>query len=133
VVGVGQFSPDGHWILYQSNESGRYEIFVSPFPNGAGSKQQISTNGGTWPQWRKDGRELYYFAPQGRKLMAVAVQSGDGSLRFGSERVLMAPVQTIMEYQPSADGQRFLLRLRNPKVANLPLTVVQNWTAALKR
>ena len=69
--GTVRFSPDGRWIAYQSDESGRSEIYVQSFPE-AGRKVRISNNGGDRPEWRKDGKELYYLAPDG-KLMAMAV------------------------------------------------------------
>ena len=68
----GQFSPDGKWIAYQSNESGRFEIYVQPFP-GPGGKSQVSTNGGAQVRWRRDGKELFYIALDGR-LMAVPIR-----------------------------------------------------------
>ncbi len=67
----GQFSPDGKWIAYQSNESGRDEVYVQPFP-GPGAKVRISTNGGAQMRWRRDGKELFYIALDGR-LMAVPI------------------------------------------------------------
>jgi len=67
----GVFSPDGRWVAYQSNESGRDEIYVRPFP-GPGGQWQVSTAGGSDPRWRPDGKELYYLAPD-LKLMAAAV------------------------------------------------------------
>ena len=67
----GQFSPDGRWVAYRSSESGRFEIYVRPFP-GPGGQWQISTAGGIAPRWRPDGKELYYIAPDG-KLMAVPI------------------------------------------------------------
>src|SRR5262249_31779735 len=70
----GQFSPDGKWIAYASNESGRYEIYVESFPPGS-DRSQVSTTGGTQPRWRRDGKEIFYLAAD-RKLMAAAVQSG---------------------------------------------------------
>ena len=70
---LGQFSPDGRWVAYHSNESGRHEVYVQPFP-GPGGKWQISTSGGIEPRWRRDGKELFYIAPDG-KLMAAPIQS----------------------------------------------------------
>ena len=68
----GQFSPDGRWVAYESNESGRYEIYVRGFPQ-TGGKWLVSVAGGTQPRWRRDGREIYYVAPD-NKLMAVEVK-----------------------------------------------------------
>ena len=69
----GQFSPDGHWVAYTSDESGRLEVYVQPFP-AAGGKWQISTNGGENPKWRRDGKELFYLGLD-RRLMAVEVKT----------------------------------------------------------
>ena len=68
----GQFSPDGKWIAYQSNESGRNEIVVQPFP-GPGGKFQISTNGGAQPRWNKNGKEIFYVSLDS-KMMAAPVR-----------------------------------------------------------
>jgi len=68
-----QFSPDGRWLAYASNETSRYEIYVRPFP-ASGGKWQVSSEGGIYPQWRRDGRELFYVAPD-NKLMAVPIQA----------------------------------------------------------
>ena len=74
---LGQFSPDGRWVAYQSNESGPFEIYVQPFP-AANAKWQISTEGGTMPRWRADGKELFFIAPDA-KLMAAAVTASDAT------------------------------------------------------
>jgi hypothetical protein len=124
-----QFSPDGHWIAYQSNESGRYEVYVAPFP-GPGGKQQVSTAGGTLPRWRADGKELFYRAADSR-LMAAEVAAKGAS--FGVKRVapLFGPIGDH-SYDVSADGQRFLLPVSVGGETDPPLTVVQNWTAGIK-
>src|SRR5262249_55575050 len=70
----GQFSPDGRWVAYETNESGRFEIVVQQFPIPV-SKWQVSTGGGTQPRWRADGKELYFIAPDG-KLMAASIAEG---------------------------------------------------------
>ena len=105
-----KFSPDGRLLAYQSNESGRSEIYVQTFP-GAGGKWQISTSGGVDPSWRADGKELYYRAAD-QKLMAVDIQAGS-TFQAGIPRPLFpARIQTGTSrnnYVASADGQRFLL------------------------
>ena len=127
------FSPDGRWIAYQSNESGRPEIYVQNFP-GPGGKWQASTAGGIEPAWRADGKELYYAALD-QKLMAVDIQAGE-TFEAGVPRPLFrATVQPIgnvrSHYPPSADG-RFLLPLLGRESMVLT-TVVVNWNAGLSR
>ena len=82
----GQFSPDSHWVAYQSNESGREEIYVRPFP-GPGGQWQVSTEGGIWVRWRPDGKELYYIAPD-NKLMAVPITTQGATLEPGTPAAL---------------------------------------------
>lgn len=128
----GQFSPDSTWVAYQSNESGRTEIYVQPFP-GPGLKTPISTDGGYQVRWRQDGKEIFYLAPDNR-LMAVPI-------RLDSERdtvEVMTPVPLFSpyltgnprnsvsrHYMVSRDGQRFLVDTL--KEVTLPITVILNW------
>jgi Tol biopolymer transport system component len=130
-----QFSPDGHWIAYQSDESGRFEIYVQPFP-GPGGKFQISTNGGTQVRWRPDGKELFYVALDDR-LMAAPIRL-DASGQFveaGTPVALFAthiggalPVFNRQQYLVSHDGQRFLMSTFKEEVSTAPITVILNWT-----
>jgi serine/threonine protein kinase len=130
-----KFSPDGQWVAYASDESGEYEVYVLSFPASAG-KRQISIKGGMGPNWGRDGRELYYYAPDGT-LMAVEVKSGERyevgvprrlfEFRAGNGLITVAP------YAVSADGQRFLLNTLVDESGGAPLTIVLNWTADLKR
>jgi serine/threonine protein kinase len=131
--GAGQFSPDGQWVAYESEESGRREVYVRPFPSGAG-KWRISSNGGERPRWRSDGRELYYLQPLSishSRLMVVPVQprsnevfeSGVPKLLF---EVLAELVAEVFPYSPAADGQRFLVKLQAGK-SQPTLNVVTNW------
>ena len=130
----GQFSPDGKWIAYQSNESGRFEIYVQPFP-GPGGKFQISTNGGAQVRWRHDGKELFYIALDGR-LMAVPIQfaSNGQAIEPGSPVPLFAThiggaVRGFdrQEYIVSPDGQRFLMNTLTEETGSSPITVILNW------
>jgi eukaryotic-like serine/threonine-protein kinase len=129
----GDFSPDGHWVAYASNESGRYEVYVQPFP-GPGGKWQVSTNGGAFPVWRRDGKELFYVAPD-RKLMAVAVRTGavfepETARPLFEVRLRNDPSR---HYDASADGQRFLLNMPLGEETSPPIALVQNWTVLLRQ
>jgi len=129
----GQFSPDGRWVAYTSNESGRYEVYVAPFP-GPGGKWQVSTGGGTFPRWRRDGTEIFYLAPD-KKLMMAAVNGKSGSFEVGAVKPLFQTHATgsRYEYDVTADGQRFLINTAPEQTASAPVTVVLNWTAGLKK
>jgi Tol biopolymer transport system component len=127
-----QFSPDGHWITYQSNETGHFEIYVVPFP-GPGGKREISTSGGSQPRWRADGKEIFYVAPD-QILMAAEVMIKGGEIQTGEVRPLFGPLLTGNGYQydVSADGQR-ILAVTPRSNGSAPLTIVQNWPAGLKK
>ncbi|MBK8315636.1 MAG: PD40 domain-containing protein [Acidobacteria bacterium] len=133
--GPGSFSPDGRWIAYQSDDQGRFEVYVQTFP-ASGGKWQISTNGGTHPWWRSDGKELYYLSADG-KLMAVEVKPG-GSFEAGAPRALfdLAPARALAgfnSYAVTAAGDRFLFVTAREEAASLQFTVVTNWTAEAKK
>jgi serine/threonine protein kinase len=104
----GQFSPDGRWIAYVSDESGAQQVYVQSFPT-LGGQRQISTEGGTQPQWRRDGKELFYLAPD-RQLMAVTVKAG-ATFEHDAPRALFQTELNVaalrQSYAVSADGQRF--------------------------
>jgi hypothetical protein len=130
-----RLSADGRWIAYTSNESGSFEVYVQPFPP-TGAKWQVSKDGGHQPQWRRDGRELFYMAAD-RKLIGVAVQTG-ATFVPGAARALVETRITSWErsdhgsqYAVTADGERFLVN--NATDTILPITLMRNWTAALKR
>jgi dipeptidyl aminopeptidase/acylaminoacyl peptidase len=132
-----QFSPDGRWVAYVSDESGRAEVFVQSFPV-SGGKWQISTAGGDQPQWRGDGKELFYIAPD-RNLMAVTV-SGGSNFEAGRPAVLFqtaVPLTGIADdrnnYVTTQDGQRFLVNNLANITNSQPLTLVLNWAADLKK
>jgi len=129
------FSPDGRFLAYQSNESGRMEVYVQGFP-GPGGKWQISTSGGVEPHWRADGKELYYRAP-GQKMMAVDVLTGGSGMTAGAPRLLFQGRFDLgiarNRYLPTADGRRFLTVAPLGREAMTPTTVVLNWYADLGR
>jgi eukaryotic-like serine/threonine-protein kinase len=121
----GQFSPDGHWMAYVGEQLPGAQIFVQSIPVGRG-RRQISTDGGDWPVWRRDGKELFY--RQGTQIMAAPVQLTSGSVRSGEPQALFS-VPTNTRFQVSRDGQRFLIPL---PVDSSGLTVDANWRAGLK-
>lgn len=120
---IGRFSPDGRWVAYRSNETGRNEVYVQPFP-GPGGKLQVSTNGGTQPRWRSDGKELFYLAPDA-KLVAVPVRVSGSTFEAG---VPIALFQTRISggYAVAADG-RILINTRVGEAAVSPITLLLNW------
>jgi hypothetical protein len=129
-----QFSPDGRWVAYQSDETGRGEIYLTPFP-GPGGKHQVSLAGGLQPRWRADGRELFFVAPDGR-LMAAEVALKPDTADFGAIHSLFGGFLFSggYQYDVSADGQRILAVVSaEPTGAPEPLTLVQNWTLGLKK
>jgi serine/threonine protein kinase/roadblock/LC7 domain-containing protein len=130
---AGVFSPDGRWVAYTSNETGRPEIYVAPFP-WTGAKWQVSTEGGAWPRWRGDGQELFFFEFGSSQLMSAQVDgSGSTFLVGGTKPLFRLNLETLSRaYQPTHDGQRFVVISRNGG-SSQPLTLVQNWTAELKK
>ncbi len=127
-------SPDGRWVAYVSNESGRYEVYVTSFPM-PGGKWQVSTAGGHWPRWRRDGREIFYLTPESR-LMAAAVNGQGSAFDVGSVQALFqtrARLNRRYMYDVSRDGQRFLINTLVEQAAVQPITLVVNWPAALRK
>ncbi|HET6267968.1 MAG TPA: protein kinase [Acidobacteriota bacterium] len=129
--GQAQFSPDGKWVAFRSDKSGRGEIYVRPFENPEGNEWQVSTSGGNSPTWRNDGQELLYIN-QG-KVMSAAIKPGT---TFQAE--IPRPIYTIPpnvdDVIPFPDGQRFLLTIttEDPDASRV-LTLVDNWPALLKQ
>jgi eukaryotic-like serine/threonine-protein kinase len=138
-----QFSPDGRWVAYDSDESGRSEIYVRTFSpdstaaaSDTGGKWLISANGGSLPRWGGDGKELYYVAPDG-KLMAVEIATSP-AIRAGVPKALFqAPRSGLSTHFPSwdltPDGKRFLFMVPADQTAQTPFTVVLDWPSLLKK
>jgi Tol biopolymer transport system component len=127
---AARFSPDGRWVVYQSDESGRYEIYVRPFPTGSG-KWQISANGGEAPIWSQDGKEIYY-NQQGSTTMAVDVNGTTGALLVGTPRKLF-DIQRSRVFDASPDGQRFLTIAVTGTQNVPPLTLITHWDKDLRK
>jgi Tol biopolymer transport system component len=132
----GQFYPDARdeqrWMAYQSNESGREQIYVQAIP-APGAKYQISTEGGTVPRWRRDGRELFYISAD-QRLVAVPISAGSG-LQVGKPQPLFANA-AMNSFVPSKSGDRFLINVPasgEQVVTPPPIIVVTDWTATMAR
>ena len=129
----GRYSPDGKWIVYSSDESGKEEVYVRPFPE-SGGKLLVSTSGGSFPTWRRDGKEIFYVGA-GHELMAAKITENGSTLAIDTARSLF---QTNTESFPSydldvsADGERFLIVSASSQKLPLPIAVVINWDAGLK-
>ncbi len=132
-----QFSPDGRYLAYASNESGRNEVYVLPFPNLQEAKWQISTQGGREPKWAHNGDELFYRSGEGMMAVTITTQP---IFRTGTPRLLFedpyrrTPTPTTASYDVSADGQRWLMVQEEAQEAEATqLNVVLNWFEELKR
>ena len=137
--GSADLSPDGRYLAYESNESGSYEIYVQPFPEG-GSKRRVSTNGGEQPRWRSDGRELFFVE---RDTLVAASVTLAPSFSVGSAKRLFQAEDAFAtrtpgyagrsySYDVSADGQRFVLAEPIEEASTPPIHVVQNWFAEFR-
>jgi len=130
---LAQFSPDGRWIAYQSDESGQAEIYVQGFPKSSG-KFQVSTSGGRFLRWRRDGKELFYLSPD-RKMMAVEAKATVTTFETGRPRELFQTHVALFPfvvptYDVTADGQRFLIQtMPDDAEGAAPMTVVMNWVS----
>jgi Tol biopolymer transport system component len=134
---TGKFSPDGKWVAYASNETGKWEIYVTSFPEPRG-KWQVSTGGGEQPRWRGDGKELFYLSSDS-KVMAVPVTTGANFdagppvVLFQATPRLPVSVNDQFSYDVSRDGQRFLILTQVKQGETTPMTVVLNWAAMMNK
>jgi Tol biopolymer transport system component len=134
----GRFSPDGRWVAYAANDSGRLEVYVRPFP-GPGTPTRVSDSGGRWPRWRRDGSELFYLTGDGT-LVAVAVDGKAPQFQVGGARPLFRtrfrPMDRLdaYSYDVSPDGQRFLVNgFIEDITVSAPITLLTNWPALVKQ
>jgi eukaryotic-like serine/threonine-protein kinase len=132
-----QFSPDGKWVAYESNESGGEEIYIQPFPS-TGAKWQVSNQKGTQPRWRADGKELFFLSGTTQRMWAAGIRILAGRPEIETSRalftVLLYPGPAYL-YDAAPDGQRFLV-ISPPSVGSegaYPLNIVSDWQAGLKK
>jgi Tol biopolymer transport system component len=143
VHGQPRVSPDGHWLAYMTNQTGTYQIVVKTFPDPNGIPTTVTANGGLYPAWRRDGRELYYLARDG-KIMAVPVTEDGDKIVFGNSTPLFQSPLTVPssplahQYDVNPEGTRFLFIANNstnpvPPNDSGKLSVIVNWTATLRK
>lgn len=128
------FSPDGRWLAYDSDESGRWEVYIVGFPQGEG-KWQVSTGGGQQPRWRRDGRELFFLAT-GNKLMAAEVREKAVSPEIGAPQSLFQitpDANPYRSYDVTGDGKKFVVVTHPPEQYAKAITIISNWTALLEK
>ena len=133
----GEVSPDGRWLAYEANDSGRFNIYVRPFPDVSSGYWQVSTDGGTRPLWARNSQELFYLNVTGA-LMRVGVAQGPtwaptASTKLFEGRYGAAAGQGGRTYDIALDGKRFLMIKADQTAVPTSLIVVQNWVEELKR
>ena len=129
---AARFSPDGRWVSYQSDESGRLEVYMTPFPADPSRKQRISTAGGTTARWAENGREILYYEPGSSRLQSVPLTYRGDAVEIGAVKPLFKVrpnVEWALWYDVSRDGQRFLVNTLLDQGTPTPLTLVVNWRA----
>ncbi len=134
-----ELSPDGKWLAYMADDTGKYEIYVQSFADGklGSDRKLISTTGGRMPVWRRDGKELFFIGADGA-MMSTSIKTGDGSFEFTPPQSLfktrmLAHYNSTHEFDISPDGQRFLIGTLIGDTKAPPPTVVLNWPALLKK
>ena len=140
---MASFAPDGKWIAYSSDESGRNEVYIESFPD-RGKRTRVSTRGGTYPRWRRDGRELFFVVEdddnhwmRGHSALvefhAVDIEQVDGELRPGTPALLFEARAHIWNqyYDVTADGERFIIGI-TPELPARPIHVVSDWRRDLE-
>jgi dipeptidyl aminopeptidase/acylaminoacyl peptidase len=126
-----RFSPDGRWLAYTSNQSGKMEVYITPFP-GPGDWQRVSAAGGGWPLWNRNGREIFFIDPDG-KMMSASLNTDGGVVRIGAITALfplrLRPSVRLdaYPYAVTSDGQRFLVNHFVEEPTSGAITLVINW------
>jgi len=132
--GGGQISPDGRWLAYHSNESGRMEVYVQPFP-GPGPKWSLSREGGQFARWRNDGKEIFFVAGDRMLMAAEVTAAATFSAEEPSPLFPIRPRTRTLDspFDVTADGRRFVVSTASGEEVPSAITLVQNWTGLLKR
>ncbi len=131
----GRFAPTGRWVAYASNEAGQLNVYVDRFPE-RDAKRLVSTDGGGWPRWARDGSEIFYLSPDNR-LMSVAVQMTGDKLDFAAPRPLFTlrprpPARLdAYPYDVSPDGRRFVINALAEDTGSAVITLVFNWATGM--
>lgn len=127
------FSPDGRWLAFSSDPTGRHEIYVMDFPSGS-QRVRVSKSGGFKPRWRRDGKELFYVAADG-SMMAAKIAVVDGRLTAESQRLFDANLKLFTNYDANyavrSDGQRFLGIAKESPSRDVDIQMVLNWPSLL--
>ncbi len=136
IVRNAQFSQDGKWVAYSSNETGNWEVYVSPFPSGT-SKWQVS-RGGSEPRWRRDGKELFYLSAEGKMMAApvrlgISFEAGPPAVLFQTHLRQPISAQDVFSYDVTGDGQRFLINTKVDEPNASPLSIVLNWASEMEK
>jgi Tol biopolymer transport system component len=132
-----QFSPDGRWVAYSSDESGTLEVYVAPFP-WTGAKWQVSNGGGVLPRWRRDGKQIFFLRMGSASTFGADVDGQGSSFKVGAMHTLynvnnLSPNTAGQQFSVTGDGQRFLqITTGDTGKGRRPLNVIQNWTAQLQ-
>ena len=137
VLRNAQFSPDEKWVAYASNETGKWEIYVTSFPEARG-RWQVSTGGGEQPRWRRDGKELFYLSSDGKMMAAPVTIAANFDVGRPVELFQTTPRQPVsfndqLVYDVQPDGRRFLILTQMKQAENAPMSVVLNWSAKLNK
>ena len=125
-----RFAPDSRWAVYQSDESGSNEIYVRPFPKGNG-KWQISTSGGEFPMWSRDGKEIFYHQPGGATISVEVNGAGVALVVGAAKKVFDIPRSVVLD--ATADGQQFLTAVMVGALSSPPVTLITQWDRELKK
>ena len=129
----GRLSPDGKWVLYESDDSGKHEVYVRPL-RGSGGKLLVSAAGGTMPVWRRDGKEIFYLSANNEMMAAKVTQNGSELAIDVARTLFQTQAESFLpSYDVSPDGRRFVMVTSTPHKVASPITVVINWDAGLRK